>query len=214
MQFNEKTFKIAIILAILIVFVASFRFGYSNFNDKKEAEIKETRELTAQLTELQEKQAQKEVYEAEIQRAKNLAEEKLGIFGVGNTPEKSTLYVVELEKEAKMTVSAIGFGAESIISESALIPTELGFGATLCSSPLTLSIRTNYEGIKKAINFINSAEEKKNISALSLTYNQETGLLAGTMVINEYAVYGLEKMYEKPQVDGPIGVDNIFSIGE
>ena len=65
MKFNEKTFKIIIILAMLAVFVLSFRFGYSNFNAKKEAEVKQTRELTAQLTELQDKISHKEEYEAE-----------------------------------------------------------------------------------------------------------------------------------------------------
>ena len=38
MKFNEKNFKIVIILLMLVVFVVSFRFVYSNFNDKKEAE--------------------------------------------------------------------------------------------------------------------------------------------------------------------------------
>jgi len=122
--------------------------------------------------------------------------------------------VVDLEKEADMEVSAIGFGAESVLSSSELIPTELGVGASLCVSPLTLSLQTDYSGVKKAVDFINTAAEKKNISSLSLTYNQETGFLSGTMVINEYVVYGLGKEYVKPQVEGPTGVSNIFSLGE
>ena len=113
-----------------------------------------------------------------------------------------------------MEVSAIGFGAESVLSSSDLIPTEAGVGASLCVSPLTLSIQTDYAGVKKAVDFINAAAEKKNISSLSLTFNQETGFLSGAMVINEYAVYGLGKEYVKPQVDGPTGVSNIFSLGE
>lgn len=214
MKFNEKNFKIIIILLMLVVFVVSFRFGYSNFNDKKDGEVKQTRELAAQLADLQEKASHKEEYEAEVQRAKDMVEEKLGMFGPGNTPEKSILYVVDLEKEANMEVSAIGFGAESVLSSSELIPTELGVGASLCVSPLTLSIQTDYAGVKKAVDFINAAAEKKNISSLSLTFNQETGFLSGTMVVNEYAVYGLGKEYVKPQVDGPTGVSNIFSLGE
>lgn len=214
MKFNEKTFKMIIILLMLGVFVVSFRFGYTNFSDKKEAEVKETRELTAQLLDLQEKQSHKEEYEAEIQRAKDLVEEKLGIFGPGNTPEKSILYVVELEEKADMEVSAIGFGAETVRYASNLIPTEANLGASLCVSPLTLSIQTDYDGIKKAVDFINAAAEKKNISSLSLTFNQETGLLSGSMVVNEYAVYGLGKEYVKPQVEGETGVSNIFSLGE
>lgn len=214
MKFNEKNFKIIIILLMLVVFVVSFRFGYTNFNDKKDGEVKQTRELAAQLADLQEKASHKEEYEAEVQRAKDMVEEKLGMFGPGNTPEKSILYVVDLEKEAKMEVSAIGFGAESVLYSSDLIPTELGLGASLCQSPLTISFLARYDGIKKAVDFVNSAAEKKNISAISLAYNQETGLLSGSMIINEYAVYGLGKEYVKPQVDGPTGVDNIFSFGE
>ena len=214
MKFNEKNFKIIIILLMLVVFVVSFRFGYSNFNDKKDGEVKQTRELAAQLADLQEKASHKEEYEAEVQRAKDMVEEKLGMFGPGNTPEKSILYVVDLEKEADMEVSAIGFGAEPVLSSSDLIPTEAGVGASLCVSPLTLSINVDYDGIKKAVDFVNAAAEKKNISSLSLTFNQETGLLSGSMVLNEYAVYGLGKEYVKPQVDGPTGVNNIFSLGE
>ena len=162
MKFNEKTFKIIIILLMLIVFVVSFRFGYTNFNDKKEAEVKQTRELTAQLTDLTEKASHKEMYEAEVQRAKDLVNEKLGIFGPGNTPEKSILYVVDLEKEADMEVSAIGFGAESVLSSSELIPTELGVGASLCVSPLTLTIQTDYAGVKKAVDFVKANAEVTN----------------------------------------------------
>lgn len=214
MKFNEKTFKIIIILLMLVIFAGSFRFGYTNFNDKKELEVRESRQLTAQLTDLQEKASHQAEYEAEIQRAKDLVEEKLGIFGPGNTPEKSTLLVVDLEQEAGMEVSAVGYGAESVLYASDLIPTELGLGASLCVSPLTLSLQTDYEGVKKAVDFVNAAAEKKNISSLNLTFNQETGLLSGSMVINEYAVYGLGKEYEKPQVEGETGVNNIFSFGE
>lgn len=214
MKFNEKTFKIIIILLMLMVFAGAFRFGYTNFSDKRDAEKRESRALTAQLLDLQEKQSHKEEYEAEIQRAKDMVDEKLGIFGPGNTPEKSTLYIVDLEQEAGMEVSAVGYGAESVLYASDLIPTELGLGASLCVSPLTLSLQTDYEGVKKAVDFVNAAAEKKNISSLNLTFNQETGLLSGTMVVNEYAVYGLGKEYDKPQVEGETGVDNIFSIGE
>ena len=213
MKFSEKNFKIIIILLILVIFVCSFRFGYMDFSEKKDTTLKESRALSTELADLQAKQAKKAEYEAEIKRVQELVDEKLGMYAAGNTPEKSTLYVIELENKANMEVSTIGFGGESMIYSSDLIPTELGLGAYLYVSPLTLGFQTDYNGIKAAVDFINTCAEKKNISSLSLSYNQETGFLSGSMVVNEYTAYGLGKEYKKPQVVGPTGVNNIFSLG-
>lgn len=81
----------------------------------------------------------------------------------------------------------------------------------LYQMPVSYDIKASYRDMKTVIADILEDADKQNVSALSLSFDQETGNLIGNLNINRYYVTGTEKVYESPDA-GNIkkGVNNIF----
>lgn len=80
-------------------------------------------------------------------------------------------------------------------------------------STVSISFKTTYEGLKKAIDFINENSSRMTIGELNTTYDTATGNLTGSMTVNMYMLTGsgVEKTYEPPAMDDiKTGRDNIF----
>lgn len=58
-------------------------------------------------------------------------------------------------------------------------------------------------------------ENKKSISNLSLSYEEQTGNIRGSMVVNMFSLTGTERTYESPSIPGiGVGTDNLFKSSE
>jgi outer membrane murein-binding lipoprotein Lpp len=80
---------------------------------------------------------------------------------------------------------------------------------------ITLNYQTNYEGLKKCVDYINRNEDKMTIHDLSASFDSSTGNLTGSMTINLYSITGTDKVYEEPEINGGrIGTKNIFGTFE
>lgn len=80
-------------------------------------------------------------------------------------------------------------------------------------STVSISFKTTYEGLKKAIDYINKNPDRMTIGDLSTTYDTATGNLTGGMTVNLYMLSGsaIQKTYEPPNMnDISTGRDNIF----
>lgn len=80
-------------------------------------------------------------------------------------------------------------------------------------SAVSISFKTTYAGLKKAIDYINKNHDRMTIGELSATYDTDTGNLSGSMIINMYILNGsgIQKTYEPPNLDDiGTGKDNIF----
>jgi cell division protein FtsL len=75
----------------------------------------------------------------------------------------------------------------------------------------TYDFTASYEYMKKMVEKIQTDPEKRNVNTISLTYDETTGQLLGSMTVNLYYLTGTEKEYEVPDA-GKIkkGKDNLF----
>lgn len=81
-------------------------------------------------------------------------------------------------------------------------------------SAIILTYQSTYEGLKKAIDFINSYHEKRHISDITASFDMTTGNLSGTISVALYEADGGVK-YEAPILnDIGVGKDNIFGTFE
>lgn len=79
------------------------------------------------------------------------------------------------------------------------------------TTSMVINYQCNYKGLKKMIEFINTNEEKMNISDLSAAFDYTTGNLTGSVTISVYALNGIDKAEEElliPNIE--IGTNNIF----
>lgn len=104
-------------------------------------------------------------------------------------------------------VAAPAANSLGMIDESMVVKPDYN----LYQMPVSYDVKSSYRDLKTVISDILEDADKQNVSGLTLTFDQETGNLVGSLNVNRYYVTGTEKEYENPDA-GNIkkGTNNIF----
>lgn len=210
---NKQTTRLLIIVVVVLILAIFYMIGNSLAEQKKSIDA-ENVTLQTRVDELNNKIQYQALYEKEIENAKKAIPEILDLYGPGNTPEKSIMFVVQLADATVSEVASITFGEEELFFSTTNISSVDGMGVYGYTSKLTFPVKTDYQGLKGIIDYINTYEERMTIDAINMSYDQQTGDLAGTIDVNLYAITGTEKVYEAPATGvSQIGTTNIFGTG-
>lgn len=84
--------------------------------------------------------------------------------------------------------------------------------SVLMERNVTMSYLVSYDGLKRGIKNISVQDNRMSINNLSVSYDETTGLLSGTTVVDMYCIPGqADKEYEEPNFSSVLlGSDNIF----
>lgn len=86
-----------------------------------------------------------------------------------------------------------------------------GASCQLWYVPVTTTYEANYISLKQLIKAVTTDNAKKSIEEVSITYNEENGILSGSMLSNYYYLTGTDEVYEYPEVNGvAVGTSNPF----
>ena len=210
-KLTKSQLQLILILLMVAIVAGAYRFGYVAYQDKTTTVQNENQQLKLRVAELEQKMENKAMYTEGIATSSERMKEILSKYGPGNTPEKSIVFVGDLEESADMTVSTIAFNPDTSIYASSELKEDGSSKITAYTTQLSLSYETTYDGLKKGMDFINLYPERMNVESFTAVYNQETGGLTGSMIMNLYSVNTSETKYIPPTVSGvEIGTDNIF----
>lgn len=77
--------------------------------------------------------------------------------------------------------------------------------------PVTTTYEVNYLSLKQLVKAVTDDSDKKSVEDISVTYNEENGILSGTLTSNFYYLSGTDEVYSTPDVAGvPVGTSNPF----
>ncbi len=212
MKLSEKNLQLLIILLIVVLGFGAYQFGYNSFKKKADKQKMENQLTVARIAELTGKEAKRSEYVDTINGAGDQINEILSKYGAKGTKEKSIMFISRLESEATAQVSSIGFTDDQNIYNSsqvddAGVPVIRGY-----KKQLTIEYSCLYENMKRVFSFIGNYPNRANIESFTMMYNQETGGVNGSLIINEFSVEDANHVYEAPSVTGvQLGKDNIFN---
>ena len=207
--------RLLILVLIAVVFLAGYRFGYQPLKQKTDEVNAESEDFEAKIKILDAKIAREKEYDEGLVNFENEAWKILDQYGGGNTPEKSIMMLVKLAEEAGMEIASVSFGSDSNIYYSSSLKTEGSEGVYMYKQPLTFSYQVSYEGLKRAMDFINNYKERMNVESVAASYDMLTGQLSGSMSLNLFSVIGGHAKYEAPTTGvKDIGTENIFGTYE
>lgn len=153
------------------------------------------------------------MYMANVQ--KRFKEDLLvNIFTMGENEE--LLLQTATDAEAEMAAEQVATGEvvteQATASTSAFVePVAEDSGIHMFKNTIDSGFDVTYSGLKDVLDYINGLGTRKNVSALSLSFNSGTGNLAGTMTLNQYYLTGTEGVYTPVNIPAMmIGLDNIF----
>ena len=84
--------------------------------------------------------------------------------------------------------------------------------SVLMERSVTMNYIVSYEGLKRGIKNISVQDDRMSINNLTVAYDESTGLLNGTTIVDMYCIPGqADKEYEEPNFSSVLlGSDNIF----
>ena len=219
---GKESLLLPALLGVLLA-AASYFLIYSPNREKTKALLAENEELAQSVTDLDARMQKKTFYLEETERMKQEIQDIYGLFPVDAREEDSILLAIEQEASAPMTVEAITIHSmekvpfsedteEEDTGEETDNNSEDGNFPELYSRQTTINYRVSYEGLKRGIRNICEQPNRMGIEKLSVAFDETTGRLTGSTVVNMYCVPGQEgKEYREPDFSSVLlGTDNIF----
>lgn len=161
---------------------------------------------------------QKELDEMLDRYPKNVYEEDI-IQAMSNLEDNTDILISDITCEnTNLVTSSSDYSTDGSTSSTSDTTTSTNTSATssnkyqLYVKSSSISFGVGYEGIKAVAAYVKNGALKKNIESIYLTYDQDTGRLMGTMIINFYSISGedidKETREELPEVAR--GLTNVF----
>jgi len=228
MKGNEGKILLGSLVIALLIVGAAFKFFYLEDMNKIDAVQAEIDSLQVRMNELNEKNANRAMYDEGIMQSQDIIDVVLAQYGPGNTPEKSLMMIVDLCKKTGISVSDITFINDKIVyssidesetdvnnAETVVYDTiskgEDTEGYRIFKSGLSIKLTSGYTQLKKLTDYINSHPERMNAEAFSAKFNPEYGRLEVVVNVNMYSVVDKNHTYVAPVIeDIELSNDNIF----
>lgn len=215
MKVGKKELYLLLALLGIGIAVLAWQFGFNKLNVKTEALRVETEALQSEITKYTAVKDNIALYTTGIENATNSIADVLHKFPVAILEEDMIMLGRQLEKKIDGTyVSNVTFGGASniyVATSRPVEPTSVPLSYSLYNNNINISYETSYKGFKEIMDYINENKDRMSVNNFSLSYDTETGLVAGTTSINMYSVTGTDKQYTQQNLSGVgLGTDNIF----
>lgn len=215
MKGNEGKILLGSLVIALLLVAASYKFFYSEDVKKADQLQAEINQKTERLNELNQKNANRAMYESGIADSKSIIETVLSVYGPGNTVEKSIMMIVEMCKMTGVTVTDIAFLDSTNVYSSEKLNENGDPETQIFQGALQLKFSSGYTQLKKVIDYVNSYPERMNAENFTAEFDNETGRLAVAMKINLFSVTDDKHEYKDPVIeDIELGSTNIFKTFE
>lgn len=215
-----KDKRVLYTLLIVAIIVAAF-FGFKAIDGQVEEVEKKTQELDNVYKDLQEKASHKSEYIVKTMVYDELYTRIINSYATGLDEPTAIMDLAEMEESTETWISQAAFTQVGTLYTFGQITSTnpanegkpvystdmLGVGSTQ-----TISYECTYEQLKTLINRINNTSKEYKIDMLQVSYNQAEELVTGSMVINYYAVTGMDRPWIELDIPGVSqGTENPFN---
>ncbi len=219
-KWNEQTETLESENSVLSQEVAHLQELMNN----KEFYIAETGRMNQEMEEIKAQFPSELHPEDEIYYAYN-TETKYDVLASSiNMPYAEMVSVAQPVSEMQAQPEVVEDGTESVEGEAVDVENESAQPAAptaastivLYKAPITFDFTITYSAAKDWIReILEDKENKKSISSLNLSYEEQTGNIRGSMVVNMFSLTGTERTYDSPSIPGiGVGTDNLFKSSE
>lgn len=208
------------ILLIAIAYFAVFNPVMDVYSNNKA----EQDEIQSQVDLMNEVNVNMDEYRSKTASYKKEINEFMGEFDVDLKEEDDILFAKSLEDKTYVDITTVSLSQRYFVytmgSVSETTTTNQGevLGAdvtlipeTLYSAPSSLEIEGTYEQIKNCLVEIILDNNRKEISTISLSYDDTMGKLFGNIAINNYFLTDSSRTYTAPELNTiTLGLDDLF----
>jgi len=214
MKGNENKILLGSLVVAVLIVLAAYKFIYSADMEKVDQLQVEIDGYQSRLNELNQKNANRAMYESGITESQDIIDTVLSLYGPGNTAEKTIMMVVDLCHKTGISVSDITFMDNKLVYSS-----DASEGETpdiqVFKSGMAINVSSGYTQMKKLMDYINSYPERMNVENFNALFASENGRIDILVNVNMYGVVDKNHVYVAPAIeDIELGSTNIFKTME
>lgn len=221
MKISDRDVKLLYIVLSVAIILCGYFFGFRKLTAANEKLDEEIGKLKTRHATLRTMEANAKKYSDNTVVYNNGYDAIIDKFDTGYSQEYSILFIKELEDKVDTWLSQAGLAqTENIYTFGQVTSSNPGSeaGAIVYKSDyegyktvLTLSYQTSYDNFKNLIDYINNYKYKCTIDSMSMSYNDETDVVSGALVVSQYAITGKDRKFGNVNINGILsGTDNIF----
>ena len=215
MKIAKRDLKLLLILAGLLVFLLMYLLVFNPLQTKISNVKAENAQLSAQVKDLEAKYLRMAEYEDGIKASREFVRETLKSFP-GDVKEEDILsYLLTMEARQGIRMETVTFIKPERVQQLNLMTQvdgqDVAVPANAYRATTVMTGTLNYPQAKNVINYLYDSDKQTTLERVTLTYNSETGKLAGTFELSKYLINfdGAEYVPERvPVVD--IGLKDLF----
>ena len=215
MKIAKRDLKLLLILAGLLVFLLMYLLVFNPLQTKISDVKAENAQLSAQVEDLEAKYLRMAEYEDGIKASREFVRETLKSFP-GDVKEEDILsYLLTMEARQGIRMETVTFIKPELVQQLNLMTQvdgqDVAVPANAYRATTVMTGTLNYPQAKNVINYLYDSDKQTTLERVTLTYNSETGKLAGTFELSKYLINfdGAEYVPERvPVVD--IGLKDLF----
>ena len=212
---NRDKILLLVLAGVLILF-AVYMTVVKDYNAKRDAAEAQLAELTPQLQQLQEYEANQKNYAAKTTKMGNEIATQMQRFPNDIRSEHIILNAKTLQDALGIKIQSVGSEPAALLS-SFQLPLKDESGQYAMQNVYAFTTGENiqctmgYDQFKSLLDFIYSQNEYTALKSVSVTYDSETGGLSGTAAITKYFIVPEKYVYTKANTEGvQQGVSNPF----
>lgn len=235
MKVTKKEVNLLIIVLGIVVIALTYFYGVKKLNEKTEQLTAENAQLREGISALEILQLKQQTYIGDTEIMKGLGESIMAMFPSEMQTEDQILYAAELEDRVGCYFSYISTPQSqninimleprednlsgvpditgAIEAHSTVDPEQILSvnGVLFANSASSNSFVCTYDQFKELVTWITENPDIRSIDNISLSFDNSTGSLTGTMTINYYSMPGNGREYREPSTGvNRHGVDCIF----
>lgn len=236
-KMTGKRVKIIINIISLVVFCIAYFYLYENYVKKTDKAYADAELTGAMIKDRERKLLEEDEVKQMVPGVIEQKEDIIDSFPVNIAEEDNYMFVEKLEEVLDITTSSVSM-SDSVKYYDTIIPAvaadvegyetdgEAAAGSggettdaadsvpstmTAYYSTLSFNFVTSYEGFKELTEYIRDYPEHTVIDSVTISRDNMTGSLAGSLTLKRFFLSGTGKDYETPVIEGiDIGTDNIF----
>lgn len=218
MKISDRDKKIIVIIFIALVVALPYLLLIKPTNEKITGVEGEIATLQTRYDELKVMEEQRGFYESEIVRMNKESDDIISNYAPGIRQENTIMFLRGLEFSIPVSMSTLSFSGNAVTPILTGTTDENGnvTGAiNAISSQTSVGYTCEYQNIKDFLAYILANEEENKeravVSTVTIGYDDATGKVSGTFVLNQYAVTGDGRELAPADIPAmPHGNESIF----
>lgn len=214
-KISDSELRLILLLLSVVLLAAAYFFVYDR-NVKAAQELEAQNEIdSATVARLEGMVAVRAQVEAETEQLRQNIKDIIAKYPSDMTTEKAITILQNIENNTGMDVPNVSFLMNNLLMNFTYPAEETNIPPTGYYASLSMNYTASYGNFKQMLAYIASLKDRMIAPTVSVTYDQVTDMVSGSITMNLFYLKDTGKEYEAPIIyDIDKGVESIFGAGD